>query len=1075
MLNLVLGRSGTGKTEYCLRRALECAERGVRSVIIVPEQSSFSSEREVARRFEGSLAGFTEVTSFKRLCMSLFSELGGVSRERVSQAARVCFVRRALVSLGGEIKLYRRHRRDRSFYSMMSDLIGEFKNACVTPEILENAAERCEKPLTKQKLRELSAVLRRYDELLGRRRLDTASELDAACALIKKSGLFSGKHIFVDGFSGFSSPQCGLLCEAARAAEEVTVTLTLDSFDSPPDGCFSLTSRSARRLYALSHKAGVECRIHSLPAVFYKKTGGMRALEGYAAYGAAPDDTGGIYFYEADDIYDEACQAAAEIHRLVSAEGFLPEETAVVVRDLERYGAAYERAFQSYGIPCFSDTSRSLSYSPVVVFVRAALGLCSGFTSERVLTLLKSGLTEISDEDISLLENYCFIWDLDGEDWLCPFTLSPDGYESKSEGSDELLARLNSARGRLAEALKPFREQVEGKADACSQLTACYELLVGLGGFERITAGGDDAVREANVAFSALGQLYELVRGDEMSPSETAELLDVLAAATPLGDVPLRAGCVTLCDAARSRTDNPRALWISGLHEGVFPASLSEPPLLGYRERELLGELGAELPVGFKNDESSERFYLYRALSCASERVYLSCCRTSPSGAQLQPSAELSGILSAFSPEPFPTSSERFGRVVNERTAAESFSRSLYRGDLKSAAALLKKFPDACRPAAEAWGEPLFVLKRPESAVSLLGDRAVLSPSSIEDFEQCPFGFFMRSMLHIIPLQKARISPASAGTFVHAVTEGVMRRFGGDIRSVADAQLRAATDEAAEEFISAVLGESSERPRVRYLADRLKEQSARLMSHIKAEQLQSEFTPRDFELGIGRNGEVRPLLFTSGSGHEVELVGRVDRVDTFVSESKKSYIRVVDYKTGNKEFRLSDVYYGLSTQMLIYLFTLCENSDGRYGDSPAPAGVLYLPADPVPPITDSPDDASVKRSYCAKGLIVDDELVVRAMERDLGGVYIPVTDSSRGKSCLASPEKLARIRRHIEKTVCDMADRIYAGEVSPLPIQRNEKTFPCEYCRYRAVCRRDRVTKTRLAETVNDPFGEGEK
>ncbi len=1075
MLNLVLGRSGTGKTEHCIASALGCAEKGIRSIILVPEQSSFAAEREVSRRFAGSLAGFTEVMSFKKLCARLFDELGGVARERVSQAARVCFVRRALVSLGGEIKLFRRHRRDRSFYTMVSELIGELKNVCITPEQLLDASLRCQKPLTAQKLREVSLILGRYDELLGSGRLDTASEMDAACALIPKSTLFADRQVYVDGFSGFSTPQCSLLCEAAREAREVTVTLTLDAFDSPDDGCFSLTARSARRLYALAKGAGLDCGVTVLPPTAHKKGAGVRSLEGYIAAGTPPRCSDGLCFYEADDVYDEAYVTAAEIRRLAASQGCRFDEIAVVVRDLERYRAAYERAFLSYGVPFFTDSNKNLSYSPVVVFFRAALGLCSAFTTERVLGLLKSGLTDVDGGDVSLLENYCFVWDPDGDDWFKPFTGPPDGYNDKSEGSDELLLRINNVRRRLAEALEPFYGQVRAQKSAGEQLTACYRLLVRLGGLKRITDAGDDAVREANLAFSALGQLYELVRGDEMSPAETAELLGVIAASTPLGDVPLRAGCVTLCDAARSRVEGARAVFVSGLNEGVFPAAPAEPPLLSYREREMLGELGAELPTSFANDEGAERFYLYRALSCADERVYLSCCKTAPSGAPLQPSAELADIRAAFEPGPFPITLTRFGGVVNERTAADFFARALYRGDRGAAAAVLSRFPEACRAVQGASGEPELSLKNPSNAAALIGERAVLSPSRIEDYEQCPFSFFMRSMLRILPLQKAEISPASAGTFVHAVTEGVMRRLGGDIRRVPDGQLRAACDDAAEEFVAAVLGESAARPRVRYLADRLKAQSVRLMAHIKAEQLQSGFTPRDFELPIGGQGGVRPLVFTSAAGHAVELVGRVDRVDVYESEDEKSYLRVVDYKTGAKDFSLSDVYYGLDSQMLVYLFTLCENSDGRYGGAPVPSGVLYLPADPKLPGADSPDDADVKKSYCAKGLILDDERVIRAMERDDAGVYIPKR-SAKTMHRFASSEKFSRIRAHIEKLVCDMADGIYGGDIAPLPAQKKrEDQSPCEYCGYRAVCRRDRITRTRQLDPVSDPFGEEDK
>lgn len=58
----------------------------------------------------------------------------------------------------------------------------------------------------------------------------------------------------------------------------------------------------------------------------------------------------------------------------------------------------------------------------------------------------------------------------------------------------------------------------------------------------------------------------------------------------------------------------------------------------------------------------------------------------------------------------------------------------------------------------------------------------------------------------------------------------------------------------------------------------------------------------------------------------------------------KTYIRVVDYKTGTKKFDLREVYYGLDCQMLLYLFTLERNGGHLFSQGTA-AGVEYLWAD----------------------------------------------------------------------------------------------------------------------------------
>ena len=246
--------------------------------------------------------------------------------------------------------------------------------------------------------------------------------------------------------------------------------------------------------------------------------------------------------------------------------------------------------------------------------------------------------------------------------------------------------------------------------------------------------------------------------------------------------------------------------------------------------------------------------------------------------------------------------------------------------------------------------------------------------------------------------------------------------------------------------------------RFRYLFNRLVALVTRLLEQLGAEFSQSAFAPVAFELKIGADGPVKPLELTTPDGVTVSVEGVVDRVDVMEKDGKK-YVRVIDYKSGSKTFNLSDIFYGLNMQMLIYLFSICQNGTGEL-EGALPAGVLYLPAKNVIVTADRGEsDASVAAQQQKKrrmnGLILEDKDVVLGMEQDGKGVFIPAKLKADGeldaRSSLASLEEMGQLKTKIEEEILAMAKELSAGKVEPLPVS-GLGYDPCVYCEYRQVC-----------------------
>ena len=177
-------------------------------------------------------------------------------------------------------------------------------------------------------------------------------------------------------------------------------------------------------------------------------------------------------------------------------------------------------------------------------------------------------------------------------------------------------------------------------------------------------------------------------------------------------------------------------------------------------------------------------------------------------------------------------------------------------------------------------------------------------------------------------------------------------------------------------------------PREKYRLYRMEQTAVKLIAHMSEEMMHSLFRPEHFELEL-KNGTPYPPLRIPTKNGLVTVGGIIDRVDLYKDENGTTYVRVVDYKTGRKEFKLADVLYGMSLQMLIYLAALAQNKDLH------PAGILYMPAFIASVTSDGTESTEKLKQEVGKnlrmnGLLLKDNEILNAMEMGLNGRFIPV-------------------------------------------------------------------------------------
>ncbi|WP_312102373.1 PD-(D/E)XK nuclease family protein [Pygmaiobacter massiliensis] len=1065
MLNLLLGTSGTGKTTRLLESIAARAKEGKRSIYLVPEQFSQAAELLCYETLGERLSPYCTPASFRTLSERIENLAGGGAVPTLSDAGRCVFVRRAIEQLGDEVKYYHRHRHNATFLASCAEVIQRFKSAGADCETLYDATRE----EAGERLSELALIYSAYEGVLAGKALDPEDRISRSAAKLTAE-MAEPVAFFIDDFDTFTAPEYAMLRRMIALCDGVTVALCCDGLADHENGLgmFSPVKATAERLIRFAKAEQVPV---ATPVVLTEnlrtQRSGITAIDallcGRKITDAAAD---GVWYTSAADRYQECRTVAAKICQLIM-DGARYSEIVVVCRDLETYGEILKQELGERNIPCFADTNTTAEYTAPSAFLRAALGLAkSGLSTRSLLALVKTDLCGLSIEQVTALENYAFVWQPGAADWREPFTLNPTGFGEMREEDEAQLALAEAARASIVPKAERFLEVTRSTTGA-GLAKSLFLLLDTFGAPDHLAefaaqlraagrlAAAEDALRSWDLAMDALDTMAQLLGEDAVTPAEFDELLLILLRGSEVGNVPRTLDTVAITSADRMRLAGPKYAFVVGLCEGEFPRGIAQAGLLTQGDRDFLASHGIEMSGGFEARVLLEEMFFYRALTSASDGLWLSAPAFGGEAKTLSSAA--AKIVELLVPPQLALADEAYYTSVPSALAGFAAGYADDTVLTASLSAALEQEPAASERLAKLAAAAMprrFDVQDTAAMHQLLGERLHLSPSKVEQFYKCSYGYFLQYVLRLRPRRPAELSPVESGSFVHAILEKGIQCCGGTFTEQTDEELAALVNRLADEYIAENIPPAAASGiRFGYLVSRLKANAARLLIFIREEQRQSSFHPEAFELGIGPGEEIAPLTMQTPDGQTVLVSGKVDRVDVLHRDGH-AYVRVVDYKTGSKDFSLDEVYAGLNLQMLLYLFSICNTSDGRFAGA-VPSGVLYLLADPAPALMEREKAREWTPTYKVDGLVIEDEMVLNAMDKQGGGVFIPVRRTSAGKisprAKIADLAKLGRVEKRIEELIAEMATGLYEGAVDAMPLVKGQ-TRPCEYCDYRTVC-----------------------
>ena len=1067
MLRLLLGRDWTANRDEILRRISHDVKlrRGGR-ILMVPELISHETERRLCVTAGDTASRYAEVLSFTRLARRVSDEMGA-AMECLDNGGRVVAMAAAARQLSSRLKAYAAVETKPEFLTGLIDAVDEFKRCCISSADLNRAAGETEGSFA-QKLEELALLMEGYDSLCSRGKRDPR---DQETHLLEQMemGTFGERHVFyIDGFPDFTRQHLAILEHLIRVSSEVTVSLNCDAVGSSLLA-FEKAGDTAREILKRARQAGVEVKIEiveptrkALPPLCEK------LFQGSIAKSCAAD---ALRAYRAESPYQECMGAAEEILALVR-DGCRYRDITVVCTDMAVYRPLLELVFRRFGIPVYlAGTEDILQKSVVTTVLNALEAALSGFDQRDTLRYLRSALSPLEPDICDEVENYAIIWAVRGQKWTEEWANHPDGLSAQwTEGTAKRLARLNEARERALTPLNRLRKEFAAARDLKQQVLALYAFLEEIQLERRLSrlaesmdASGDNRSAQIlnqlwEILLSALEQLHDVLGETVWEPEHFTRLLRLLLSQYDVGTIPPVLDAVQAGPVSAMRCHQEKHLIVLGCQEGNLPGYSGSGGVLTDQERVVLRELGVPLTGGAMEGIQAEFAEIYGVFCGAMETVSIYCSGEQPSFV-FRRLAEMAGT-------------ERKVETATGFAQADAYETGAYlaKWDATQLAESLSAgegFRDTCRRRDYSLG----TVGR-ERIDALYGTTLNLSASQVDRQAECRLSYFLKYGLRAQERKEATVDPAEFGTYVHAVLENTarcIRDMGGFHNVTLEQTLEIAhrfSDEYAKEHFSQIDSE-----RLAYLFRRNGQELDMVVRELWTELKEALFEPRDFEVNFGGEDGLPPISIPNGSMNAI-LRGFIDRMDTWVNHGT-TYYRVVDYKTGKKDFDYCDVFNGVGLQMLLYMFALRESGEPSLGERPIPAGVQYFPAR-APYLSadgrleEAEAEKARQKEWKRRGLLLHDEEVLQAMEPGDAPSRMCYTVKKDGtlSGDLADREQLKLLEGYVFRVLGKMVEDIASGNVSPNPYTRGSSHNACAFCPYGAICHKASVEGRRNYKTM---------
>lgn len=1073
-LQFIIGNSGAGKSHYVFQKVIDESKNNLNTsyYVIVPEQFTLAAQRTLVEMHPGKGILNIDILSFERLAYRVFEEVGGEKRKLLEETGKSMVLQKMVQKNQKELTFLGSQMKKPGYLAEMKSMISEFMQYDVQESELEAMAEKAkDRPILQFKLKDMGILYSSFKEYLSGNYMTGEEVMDVLYRLLPSSKKLAGSVFVFDGFTGFTPVQMKVMQELLAMTKKVYVTITMDTKENlyslgKPYQLFYMSRKMLHGLRALTKEIeepvlippGENSRFTNSPALDFLEKHLFRYKKD--CYEKEQQE---IQIFSAMSPESELEEVARRMVRLVRENGYRYGEMAVITGDFAEYGKVAKQVFESVGVPYFLDEKHTILMNPFVEYVRAALEMAvQGFTYESVFRYLRCGISDVTQEEIDLVENYCIALGIRGynrwsEKWVRVYRgMKP-----------EEIQRINEIREKFAAETAVLYEGFSGGKKTVEEFTRClYQFIVDSHVQEKLKhmeeefkVSGEKAMEKEyaqvyGIVMELFDKMVEILGKESVSRQDYRQLLETGMSEAKVALIPPSMDQVLIGDMERTRLKDVRALFFVGVNEGAIPKKGSNGGMLNELDRDFFADQGIELAPGTKEQMNMQRFYLYLNVTKPRDFLCLSYSQANGKGEIAGPAYFIGTIQKLFpkiaiakaeKPEQIleyletpQTSLDYFLECLAEGRQDEKIFQELYSWYLKD---------ETYRPLVQMLVKAS-KMKKPADFISasaakvLYGEVSLKTATRLERYAACAFAHFLQYGLKVSERVEYEFAARDMGNIMHLALEQfaveVQKRgmkwseLSEEVRNeLVDVCLNKITDD----YGNTILHSSA---RNTYMIERTKRILRRTVWALQEQLKNSEFQPCGFEVSAGG--------------------GRIDRVDLLEKENTV-YVKIVDYKTGNQKFDLVALYYGLQMQLLIYLDAATEVQKRRFPDKEIkPAGILYYNVkDPMLQEKVEADveetTAKILKKLKMNGLLINDVQIVQEMDSTLVSLpaFLNKDGSFSKKSSIASKEQFDVLGNYVKRKIVEIRDSIMEGDAQLAPYELNARTA-CSFCPYKTAC-----------------------
>jgi len=1105
-LRFVFGPSGAGKSYqiYSEIIARSIDNPGQNFLIIVPDQFTMQTQKELVTMHERGGIMNIDVLSFGRLSHRVLEEVGGTQLPVLDDTGKSLVLQRVAASMKDRLPVLGSHLHRQGYIHEVKSAISEFMQYGISTGDMSKLIAFSEKRgALCYKLKDLELLYRSFMEYISGHFITTEEKLDVLRKVMYKSDIVKNSVIVFDGFTGFTPIQNRLIQELMKYAGEVIVSVTLGAGENPyqPDGeqkLFHLSKKTVQDLEKLALEVGVGrgqdvtiCgeslpRFQESPALEWLEKNLFRA-DG-KPYGM---DTHTICIFDAPSPKEEVHQAGLQIMKLIREKGYQYRDIGVIAGNLETYASFAEEEFSDMGIPCYIDRTRGIVLNPLTQFIKSALELfLKDFSYEAVFHYLRNGLTGFSDREVDQLENYILQTGIRGyKKWQQLFTRKVPQM-GEEEGP---LQSINALRERFVTQVSvlggPGSDTAAGFVDRLYEFIVANNVQQQLKDLEdRFTQAGDltrakEYAQIYRLVMELLTQVYELLGEEKLTRQEFLDILEAGFAEITVGTIPQNVDRIQVGDIERTRLKPVKALFFLGVNDGNIPKAGSKGGIISDVDREFLKESQLELAPTPRQQMYIQRFYLYLNLTKPSEYLYLSYAKVGSDGKTLRPAYLIDTIQKLFPKVAVeqPWNQPILDQIVTPREGIRYLAEGL-REYVEEAPGRLsdEEFYSLyaaydSRPELEGQVQTLsraafmrYQEKGLAKAVAraLYGSFLINSVSRLETYASCAYKHFLQYGLSLKEREEFAFQAVDMGNVFHGVLDEFSRRLESSEYTWLDfpeefgrENVTRALETFAADYSASVLYSSA---RNEYAITRMNRILQRTVTTLQEHLKSGEFMPEGHEISFRFADNMDAVNIALTKEEKMRLQGRIDRIDT-AEDAEHVYVKVIDYKSGNRQFDLAAVYYGLQLQLVVYMNAAMELEAKRHpGKEIVPAALLYYHVeDPLIEVNQEPTPEEINAQLLQKlrmnGVVNGEESIVEKLDRFMGekSHVIPVEKKKDGtfsaRSSIMSREELQKVSDYVNLKIRSIGRQILDGHKGINPCEQGS-TDACTYCAYKKVC-----------------------